>query len=53
MNDELLKALELIREECKKHHNCEDCPLICADGDCGVTVQTPQYWSLKKREVYF
>ena len=26
MNEELKKALELIKNECEKHKNCENCP---------------------------
>lgn len=26
MNEELKKALEVIKKECIKHKNCEDCP---------------------------
>lgn len=58
MTEELLKSLQLIKEECEKHllsfsHKCNDCPLRTADGDCGVMQLEPSGWELKKREVYF
>lgn len=65
MTDELLKALQLIKEECEKHTmtvslmnqrgycKCKSCPLSTADGDCGITQLEPSEWELKKREVYF
>ena len=53
MNEELLKALQLIKEECKKNRNCKHCPLIDARGNCGVRHEVPENWNLEKREVYF
>lgn len=53
MSEELLKALELIKKECAKHTQCEDCPLADADGICGLKSDQPYDWKLKKREVYF
>ena len=53
MNDDLLKALQLIKETCEKHDDCEECPLSTACGDCGVQELAPADWKLQKREVYF
>ena len=54
MTDELLKALQLIKEECSKHEDtCKDCPLHVPNRGCGVETDTPSMWSLVKKEVYF
>jgi hypothetical protein len=53
MTEELLKALELIKETCKKCDECEDCPLANSAGNCGVKQEVPEEWKLKKKEVYF
>lgn len=54
MTDELLKALQLIKEECSKHGNtCHDCPLYAPEKGCGVKSSTPEEWLLEKREVWF
>lgn len=54
MSDELLKALQTIKEECKKHNDkCKGCPMRDSYGNCGVVHQTPNQWKLEKREVYF
>lgn len=53
MKDELLKALQLIKEECKKHVHCDGCPMMTCDGMCGISENEPKSWLLEKREVYF
>ena len=53
MTEELLKALQLIKEECEKYHHCDNCPILTVRGDCGVNADFPRDWNLKKREVYF
>lgn len=54
MNDELLKALQLIKETCENNDNCASCPLYSCDNlECGVTSKTPATWKIEKREVYF
>ncbi len=53
MTDELLKALQLIKEECCKYPQCSECPLENADCTCGVYANRPCDWKLKKKEVYF
>ena len=54
MTEELLKALQTIKEECEKYDNCDDgYPMCNFNGDCGVRKTNPENWRLKKREVYF
>ena len=54
MTPELLKALQLIKEECSKYSvQCENCPLQTSRGYCGVQNEPPADWNLEKREVYF
>lgn len=55
MNEELLNALKLIKEECKKQDSCGvNCPMWSIGNDeCGVTGDAPNEWKLEKREVYF
>lgn len=65
MTEELLKALQTIKDECTKRDDaiafgrlnheskCKGCPLADAYDNCAVTSDTPDTWSLKKREVYF
>lgn len=53
MNDNLLKALKLIQEECKECERCIDCPFLDGNEECGITSDSPSNWMLKKREVYF
>lgn len=53
MNEELLNALKLIKEECKKHTRCEGCPLVNSCDECGISEETPRHWLLQERVVYF
>ena len=55
MTDELLNALQLIKETCTNiPDNCEQCPLYSyGQRECGVTNNSPMDWKLEKREVYF
>lgn len=44
--DKLLEALKLIRDECKQHDNCTDCPMWASRvGACGVD-KRPQEWNV-------
>mgnify|MGYP003301268743 CR=1 FL=1 len=65
MTDELLKALQVIKEECvkrddsirfgrgKNEDKCKGCPLSDCYDDCGIMETKPSEWKLEKREVYF
>ena len=53
MTDELLKALQTIKNECKKHNNCNGCPILTYGDECGLESDKPSKWALEKREVYF
>ena len=54
MTEELLNALKLIKEECKKYKKCDDCPMYAHNElECGVIDDEPKKWRLEKREVYF
>lgn len=55
MNDELLKALQLIKEECEKYADkcCNGCPMLSANEDCGVMEDKPNEWALKKGRFIF
>lgn len=65
MTDELLKALQLIKEECTKRDDsivfvrpkheskCTGCPLADGTGECGVTVDSPDRWKLEKGRYIF
>ena len=55
MTEELLKALQLIKDECKKQGSkCYDCPMYSHNElECGVMSDNPCNWRLEKREVYF
>jgi ATP-dependent helicase YprA (DUF1998 family) len=53
MTEELLKALQLIKDECEKHPNCYGCPMLTGEEKCGINNDIPAHWKLKKREVYF
>lgn len=53
MTNDLLKALETIKNECKSHkHSCEGCPLLNRYGECGVIHGEPHNWDLTKKEYY-
>lgn len=53
MTEELLKALQLIKEECSKHKYCDGCPMVTRSDDCAIQEDAPRLWRLEKREVYF
>ena len=51
---ELIDALELIRDECKKHNQCTECMLRNNDDRCGVMedqsgygFEAPSQWNIK------
>lgn len=43
---DLIEALKVIREECKKHTNCETCHLRDYDGGGCCITRTPENWEL-------
>lgn len=43
---ELLEALKVIREECKKHVNCGMCPMRTDNTECALRKNYPQNWTL-------
>lgn len=45
MNEELIKAIELIQDECIKHKYCKLCPLFSRRG-CMLRVNFPDAWSV-------
>lgn len=53
MDDKLLEALKVIKEECKKHDNCKMCALSKSHNECGVNDSSPDEWVLVPRTVYF
>ncbi|MBR5298543.1 MAG: hypothetical protein IKU29_11870 [Parabacteroides sp.] len=40
----LVEALKTIREECKTHVTCSDCPLRDYDDDCALLELQPDDW---------
>lgn len=50
--DELLKALNVIKNECRSHEHCDDCPLRIKDGSssvegyCSIINDKPDHWDL-------
>lgn len=44
--EELIKALNTIKEECKKHGNCDECPIGNDDCDCLVGDSSPEDWNI-------
>lgn len=44
---ELIEALKVIKEECKKHEEtCTDCPMYKNGQGCLVRYQEPEYWAI-------
>ena len=44
---DLLSALKMIREECKKHNNCPTCPLRNRFDGCSMDGARPEGWLFK------
>ena len=53
MDDKLLEALEIIKEECRKHQDCKTCPMRNVHNGCGVDDSSPSDWRLVPHTVYF
>lgn len=47
---EITNALKVIKDVCKKHYRCEDCPLRNGKNDCAVTRGDPEDWELYNPE---
>jgi len=46
--EEIVKAINVVRETCKEHKNCEGCPFQLEDGECGFTDDCdPCQWEFK------
>ena len=44
---ELVKALHVIQDECKKHEDCDDCPMSMDEIHmCSVTDLSPDNWKI-------
>lgn len=43
---EIIKALELIKNICKKHENCNTCPLGTYDKCCMIQDRNPEDWKI-------
>ena len=44
--NELIKALELIKNVCNTHKYCEECPFEKKQGVCLITEKRPTYWKI-------
>jgi hypothetical protein len=53
MDDKLLEALKVIKEECKKHDSCSTCPMSVRGDACGIDDSSPNDWKLVPRTTYF
>ena len=51
IDDDLLNALKVIKKECKKHQDCEGCPLVSVTGDSCIVEDAPGGWNLEPRIV--
>lgn len=46
--EELIKALDLIKEVCLMIENCSDCPLRDDEKDCCyLEINSPNHWKVK------
>ena len=43
---EILKALELIKNICKKQEHCDECSFGTRDGYCLIQDKSPEDWEL-------
>ena len=53
MDYKLLAALNTIKEECKKHNDCNTCPMKIRHNNCGLDESSPDEWRLEPHTVYF
>ena len=48
---ELIKALQVIKEECSKHSNCSNCSFYSSD-HCNIKYTDPEYWELESKYIW-
>lgn len=53
MTEELLSALQMIKDQCVNTEDCKDCPICKCNGNCGVYADYPENWKLEKKEEWF
>lgn len=54
MSEELIKALNIIKEECQKHErddvdfnfDCRNCPMFCSYEGCALLCEYPSHWNI-------
>ena len=44
----LIEALHVIKEECKKNEDCENC-LLSIDSVCGLQCSSPDNWEVNDK----
>lgn len=50
---EIISALGVIKEECKKYAECSDCPFYIAAADsCGITRDDPHKWNIVSNYIW-
>ena len=42
----LIEALHTIKDECKEHINCSQCPMGTTDCDCLIRDVNPNHWKI-------
>lgn len=48
--EELIKALNVIKETCDSQAKCEKCPLS-KDDDCMITYNEPSSWDIQQKPI--
>ena len=49
--EEIVDALKTLRDCCKAHSRCENCPLRNEFAKCGVTSVSPNNWHINEPEI--
>lgn len=44
--EELIQALNKIKEECADHPSCKNCPISDQQGHCGISSIRPDNWNI-------
>ena len=47
---DLIKALTVIRDECRKHKGCTECPLSTEQGECKFEYTCPSEFNIERIE---